>query len=203
MTRRSWFLPDMPDVHGVLRSQASITCEAMDQLEAWCAGDPGAVERLEEIEHRGDAAKRELLELLRGAFVTDLEPEDLFSLSRGVDWILDYARDLAQEAEAMASPPDAVICEMAELLGAAVRDLAKAIGLLGDEADAAIAAADAAIKRCREVEHVYYRGMAGLLEVEERHDRIARRELYRRSGRIAETVIDVAERVTYAVVKQS
>ena len=34
-------------------------------------------------------------------------------------------------------------------------------------------------------------------------ERIARRELYRRCSRIGEVVIDVAERVVYAVVKQS
>jgi hypothetical protein len=33
--------------------------------------------------------------------------------------------------------------------------------------------------------------------------RISRRELYRRCARIGETVVDVAERVIYAVVKES
>ena len=54
-----------------------------------------------------------------------------------------------------------------------------------------------------QLEHAYYDGMAALLEVEDRTERIARRELYRRCSRIGETVVDVAERVVYAVVKQS
>jgi hypothetical protein len=45
--------------------------------------------------------------------------------------------------------------------------------------------------------------MGGLLDVEDRSERIARRELYRRCARIGETVVEVAERVVYAVVKQS
>ena len=45
--------------------------------------------------------------------------------------------------------------------------------------------------------------MAKLLEVEEMRERIARRELYRRCARIGEVVIDVAERIVYAVVKES
>ena len=45
--------------------------------------------------------------------------------------------------------------------------------------------------------------MAALLEVEDLRERIARRELYRRCSRIGETVVDVAERVVYAVVKES
>jgi hypothetical protein len=53
------------------------------------------------------------------------------------------------------------------------------------------------------MEHAYYRAMAVSLAVEDRSERIARREIYRRCTRIGEVVIDVAERVVYAVVKQS
>jgi hypothetical protein len=42
-----------------------------------------------------------------------------------------------------------------------------------------------------------------LLEVEEMRQRIGLRELYRRCDRISEVVIDVAERIVYAVVKES
>ena len=45
--------------------------------------------------------------------------------------------------------------------------------------------------------------MGTLLDHHGRAERIARRELYRRCARIGELVIDVAERVIYAVVKQS
>jgi hypothetical protein len=45
--------------------------------------------------------------------------------------------------------------------------------------------------------------MVGLLGVEDRTERITRRELYRRFSRIGEAVVDVAERIVYAVVKQS
>ena len=49
----------------------------------------------------GDIAKRELLDALRAAFITPLEPEDVFALSRGIDRILDFARDLVAEAEVL------------------------------------------------------------------------------------------------------
>jgi hypothetical protein len=39
--------------------------------------------------------------------------------------------------------------------------------------------------------------------VEDRSERIARGELYRRCARIGETEVNVAERVVYAVVRQS
>ncbi|HLY51275.1 MAG TPA: DUF47 family protein [Solirubrobacteraceae bacterium] len=202
MKRARWFLPDTPDVLGLLRAQVAVTIEGLGAFVAWAGGDAPSAGAVRDAEHRADAAKRALLGALRAAFVTPLEPEDVFALSRGADWILDYARDLVSESEAMACPPDAVIREMAELLGEAVRNIDSALAQLGKDDDAATDAADAAIKAERRLERAYYLGMAGLLEVENRSERIARRELYRRCARIGEMVIDVAERVVYAVVKQ-
>jgi hypothetical protein len=196
-------LPETPDVLGLLRAQLAVTIEGSDAFAAWAHGDPRAAEKVRDAERRGDGAKRALLHALRAAFVTPLEPEDVFALSRGVDWILDYARDLVSESDAMACPPDAVIAEMAVRLGDAVRHIDDALAHLGSDDDAATAAADAAIDAERMLERAYYRGMAELLEEQTRSERIARRELYRRCVRIGEMVIDVAERVVYAVVKQS
>jgi hypothetical protein len=92
---------------------------------------------------------------------------------------------------------------MAALLAEAVRHIDEALAHLGSDGDGATQAANAAIRAERRLEHAYYRGMAELLEVDDRSERIARRELYRRCSRIGEMVIDVAERVVYAVVKQS
>jgi len=74
----------------------------------------------------------------------------------------------------------------------------------------ATAAADDATKCARRMEKVYRGAMSSLLE----HDRdgspdgdrvrevMGRRELYRRLSRIAETIVDVADRVWYAAVKE-
>ncbi|HEX5821973.1 MAG TPA: DUF47 family protein [Solirubrobacterales bacterium] len=202
--KRRWFLPDTPDLIGQLGVQARITLEGVESFAAWAAGDESAGEALPGIEHRGDVAKRELLEQLREAFVTPLAPEDLFALSRGIDRILDYTRDLVSESEAMSSPPDARLAEMGRLLRDAVGHVADAVNHLGaGSSDAASEAADRAIQAERELEHAYYRGMAELLAVDQRNERISSREVYRRCTRIGEEVVDVAERIIYSVVKES
>ena len=203
MRRGRWFLPETPDILGLLRAQLAVTIEGVDAFAAWARGDGGGAQAVRDAEQRGAGAERALLGALRAAFVTPLEPEDVFALSRGVARILDYARNLISESEAMACPPDAVIGDMAARLGEAVRHLDQALAHLGGDADAATAAADQAIATEQVLERVYYRGMAALLEEQSRSERIARRELYRRCLRIGETVIDVSERVVYAVVKQS
>ena len=155
------------------------------------------------MKDRADTAKRELLEQIREAFVTPIAPEDLFTLSRGIDWILDHARDLVGEAIAMDAPPDARVAEMAGLLRDAMAEIGTAVGHLESDGEAASAAADEAIRAVRRMERVYFRGMAELLEVESRQERISSRELYRRCTRIGDEVIEVAERIVYAVVKES
>jgi uncharacterized protein Yka (UPF0111/DUF47 family) len=203
MKPRRWFLPETPDVLGLLRRQLEVTIESVDALAAWAKGEAGAAQAVRDAGPAGDSAKRELLSALRAAFVTPLEPEDVFALSRGVDRIQRYTRDLLNESEAMDCQPDVGIEEMAKLLGHALRKVDEAIASLGSDGDEATVLAEAAIKTERQLEHAYYNGMAALLEVEDRHERIARRELYRRCSRIGETVVEVAERVVYAVVKQS
>lgn len=203
MSHTRWFLPSTPDVLGLLRRQVAVTIEGVDAFAAWAAGDAAAAQAVRDAEHRGDAAKWELLSALREAFVTPLEPEDVFALSRGVDWILNYARDLVTESEVMHCPPDPGIAEMAALLGEAVVQIDEAIARLGSEGGDAAEPAYAAIRAERRLRGTYYRGMASLLEVKDMRERIARRELYRRCSRIGEIVVDVAERVVYAVVKGS
>jgi uncharacterized protein len=201
--RRRWFLPETPDVLGLLDRQVAITIDGMDAFAAWAAGDAEAADRVRDCEHRADAAKRDLLESLRTAFMTPVEPEDLFALSRGVDWILNHAKDAIGESEVMGCPPDGALAEMAALLARATRDLAGSIAGLRTPGDGVASdSTTAAIKAERKLEKVYRRAMAALLETGDLREEIARRELYRRCSRIGDTVVDVAERVDYTVIKQ-
>ena len=201
--RRRWLLPETPDVVGILRHQMQVTTNGIDAFAAWAGGDPGAAEGVRDAEVRGDAAKRDLLNALREAFVTPLEPEDAFTLSRSIDRIIGYARDLIGESEVMACAPDAGIEKMARLLHEALGYLDDGIAHMRSDPDAANEAADAALAAERRIAQAYYGGMAELLEVEDTRERISRRELYRRCARIGEVVVDIAERVQYAIVKQS
>jgi uncharacterized protein len=201
--KRRWFLPDTPDLLGQLASQAAIAYEGLQAFAAWAAGDERAGDSLPGIEERGDAAKRALLDQLREAFLTPVEPEDLFALSRGIDWILVYSRDLVSEARALTSPPDARLAEMGGLLRDAGGHICEAVAHLGKDGNAASAAADQAIEAERRLEHAYYQGMGELLRIDTRNERISSRELYRRCARIGDEVIDVAERIVYSVVKES
>lgn len=202
--RTHWFLPQAPDVLGMLHRQTAITVEGVDELVAWARGDAAAADRLRECEHRADDSKRELREALTDAFSTPLELEDVFELSRGVDEIVNDAKNTVGEAEAMETPPDEAIAEMAVQLAAGTRQLAKALELLeaGDRT-AATAAADRAVREQRHLQHTYRAAMSALVKVEDLRELAARRELYRRMARTGDELVAVAERVWYSVLKES
>jgi uncharacterized protein len=201
--RERWFLPETPDVVGLLRDQIAVTVEGMDAFAAWAAGDTAAADTVRDREHRADEAKREVRRALQAAFVTPLEPEDVFVLSRGVDWLLNHAKDTINESEVMACPPDAALAEMTALLAEALRHIDEAVVRLGSKDGGAIEPASAAIKSERRLERAYRAGMAALLESDDLREVTARRELYRRCSRMGEGAVDVAERIVYAVVKES
>ena len=204
MTRSHWFLPQSADVLGMLSEQAAITVDGMEALVAWADGDATAAERLRKSEHQADERKRELRAALTEAFSTPLEPEDIFELSRGLDEVLNNAKNVVGEAEAMQTAPNAAIAKMAAELADGTRRLAEAFTMVerGDRGDAT-AVADRAVKDQRNLEHTYRAAMSALIEVADVREIAARRELYRRLARTGDELIRVAERVWYSVLKES
>ena len=199
MTRRRWFLPETPDVLGMLREQTAITMEGMEALSAWSVGEPGAARRVRECEHRADDRKRELRAALTIAFTTPLEPEDIFELSTELDRVLNSAKNTVREAEVMETLPDKAISEMAAELAEGVRDLSEAFEQLA--AGARAAATDAAKSQSR-IEKVYRQSMSALVAVDDLGEVAAKRELYRRLARTSDDLREVAERVWYSVLKE-
>jgi uncharacterized protein Yka (UPF0111/DUF47 family) len=188
----------------MLRSQSKTTVAGMKALVAWAEGDADAAERLRMLEHEADRQKGELREHLTEAFSTPLEPEDLFELSRGIDEVLNDAKNLVREAEAMRTPPDDAIAEMATHLAQGTERIDQAVAKFGeDDRPGATALADRAIKEQRRAQHTYRTAMSALIDNPDLREVAARRELYRRVARTGDEIVRVAERVWYAVLKES
>jgi hypothetical protein len=202
--RHRWFLPETPDLLGMLAEQVAITVEGLEALVGWASGDAAAVDQLRACEHRADDSKRALRAALTTAFTTPFEPEDIFELSRGLDRVLDNAKNAVREAEVMQTAPDRAMAEMAAELAQGMDDLADAFAAFGRNGSAlATDAATRAAKSQSRFEHVYRRAMSSLVAVDDLREVAAKRELYRRFARTSDDLRDVAERVWYSVLKQS
>jgi uncharacterized protein Yka (UPF0111/DUF47 family) len=202
VTVHRWFLPETPDVLAMLSRQLDVTREGVDALVAWARGDDSQVAVVRSLEHKGDEHKRELERALTTAFTTPIEPQDLYTLSRGIDSILNQSKDLMRESEVMACPPDEPIAHMCEALAEAVHLLCEAVELIGSKGSGATDRANAALRAERRIEKVYRDAMAALIDLDDLREVMARRELYRRLSRIGEEVVDAAERVWYLVVRE-
>jgi uncharacterized protein Yka (UPF0111/DUF47 family) len=205
--KRSWFLPERPDVLGMLRRQAAVTCDGMAALVGWANGEQDAAQRVRDCEHRADDTKRELRLALTNAFITPIDAEDLYVMSERLDAVLNGAKDTVRESEVMGIAPDESVAAMAALLADGARHLATAFERLDPDkrgkADAsATEAADAAVKTQRRLERVYREAASALLKVDDLREVMGRRELYRRFSRVSETLIEAADRVWYATVKE-
>ena len=63
----------------------AVTIDGVAAFARWAGGDAAAAQAVRDAERQGDVAKRDLLSALREAFVTPIEPEDLFVTKAFVD----------------------------------------------------------------------------------------------------------------------
>ncbi len=214
-SRSRWFLPESPDVIGMLQTQAEITVRGMDAFARWAGGDIARADDVRAAEHECDQVRRTLVGAVSEAFTTPLQPEDLFQLSRDLDKVINGAKNTVREAEAMGSPPDQATADMAVLLAEGVRHIQTAFTALGARhgkasraagaaaAASATEAADASVKSQRKLERIYRAAAGDLLAVTDISVVVARREFYRRISAISDDIVAVADRIWYSEVKES
>lgn len=206
-----WFLPETPDVIGMLQTQADITVRGMDAFAQWAGGNTARADEVRAAEHECDEVRRRLVDAVSEAFTTPLQPEDLFQLSRDLDKVINGAKNTVREAEAMDFPPDRATAEMAVLLAEGAGHIRTAFEALaarrGKSAAwaraAATEAADAAVKSQRNLERIYRAAAGDLLTVTDISVVVARREFYRRVSAISDDIVSVADRIWYSQVKES
>jgi len=200
---KRWFLPYTPDLARLLTEQAEITVRGMTAFAAWSGGDLDKEQVVRDCEHEADDARRTLETELRAAFSTPLEPEDIFELSERLDQVLNDAKNAVREADVMQMAPDEGMERMAAHALAGTRQLAESFAVLMTDPDTAIKRAQAAIHCERELERAYREAMSEVIDITEIREVIGRRELYRRYARLGDSIVRVADRIWYAVVKTS
>ncbi len=199
---RRWLLPHHPDVIALLRDQAGVTLEGLEAFAAWSrGGDHASADRVRELEHKGDGARRAVLESLVEALVTSIDQEDVYELSERIDEVLDRAKDTVRTAQALRWTPDLSAKEMGESVHASFVHLVDAIGKLGDRHARPQDDAELAIKRARGVEHGLRDGLAALTHDADPWALGSTLAVYRGYSTVGESLLRVADRTWYAVLK--
>ena len=203
MSGKHWFLPATPDVLGILGRQVDITVGGFASFSEWAKGSKEAVQQITDAEHEANDVRRELARELKAAFSTPLPQEDVLSLSERLSAVLRRAKNVVRETQLLDVKPDLAVVSMAAAAQEGVSQLAVGMTHLVGDNDVATAAADAAIQVARRMEKIYRKAMSELLTEPDLRMVLGQREMYRRSLEVGERIDAAAERIWYAVVKES
>ena len=192
------------DFCGMLHSQSQKVVEGLDALHSWAEkADHAQRERVREVEREADELRRILIEELNQTFVTPFDREDIFSLSRAIDDVMDYADRTVDEMEIYEVKPNNHIIEMIGILRKAAHELSDAIRLIQKYPSIALEHATKA-KACEnEMEDAYHRALAELFKGTDTVYMLKMREIYRHLSNAADRGDEAANLIGDIVVKMT
>ncbi len=175
----------------LLGHQAQKTCEGLEALEAYLKdGDEAQAKRVQVIEKEADELRRILIDELNRTFVTPIDREDLFSLSRTIDDVLDYGYSTLDEMVTLGVKPNAELLRMATILREAAEELYLGVVQLKEHPQVALDHAMRAKALENRAESEYRGAVATLFKepksVEDIVDILKKREIYRHLSNAAD-----------------
>lgn len=190
----------------LIHNQASLTLEGLDALKAFMSSqNPADSALLNAKEKEADEARRILIDELNKTFVTPFDREDIFSLSRTIDDVLDYAYSTVTEMEVLKVSPTTFMVRMASLLRDAAYEISMAVDRLQDHPGVANDHAQRAKALENRVEDVYREAIADLFSGAEDIQHVVKmlklREVYRHMSNAADRGDEAANVIADIVVK--
>ena len=158
-------------------------------------------------EKEADEVRRILIDELNRTFVTPFDREDIFSLSRAIDDVIDYANSTSYEMEILNVTPTSYMQRMASLLQDAAYEILLAVQRLKNNPAVAIDHAQRAKALENRVEGVYREAIADLFsgpeDVHHVVEMLKMREVYRHLSNAADRGDEAANVISDIVVKMN
>jgi predicted phosphate transport protein (TIGR00153 family) len=192
----------------LIHDQASLTYDGLEALVAYMKDQsPEAAKRLDRAEKSADEARRILIDQLNRTYITPIDREDLFELSRTIDDVLDYAYSTMTEMEVLHVKPTFFTELMASLLRDAAFELLQAVDRLEKNPRVASTHAQSAKALENRVEEVYREALADLFSGVEDIKHVVKmlkyREIYRHMSNAADRGDEAANVIADIVVKKT
>jgi len=154
-----------------------------------------------EREEEADDLRRRVVEELNQAFVTPIDREDIYALSRSVDDIIDYAKSTVEEMITLDVRPNKHLVLMSEGLSEGASAIDEAIACLGNNPDKARDMLVFAKKRENYVEHCYREALVDLFKETDVVTILKVRETYRHMSNAADRGDEAANIIGNILVK--
>jgi uncharacterized protein len=190
----------------LLAQQSQLTLRGMDALIVYMQGhDPQVAQQVTDIEKEADEVRRILIAELNKTFITPMDREDIFALSRTIDDVLDYAYSTVSEMNILKVHATPYMQRIASLLRDAAYELNLAVLRLEKHPIVANDHAQRAKALENRVEDVYREAIAALFsgpeDIQHIVDMLKQREVYRHLSNAADRGDQAANVIADIVVK--
>jgi len=190
------------DFMEMLQNQTDKTAETMSALFDFIKSpDKEKAEKVEKLEEEADELRRILIDELNRSFVTPIDREDLFALSRAVDDMADYAKSTVEEVLLFEIVPDQYLYKIAEALCNASKEISLAVKCLRTHPGVCQEHIVRAKKTENFVEHRYREGLVELFKDSNFNKIFKVREIYRHLSNAADKVDEAANIIANVLVK--
>jgi predicted phosphate transport protein (TIGR00153 family) len=185
------FKPRQDKFLRLLTEQAAKTLEGMEALEEYMKNaNEEAAKRVTRIEKEADEVRRILIDELLRTFITPIDPEDIFALSRAIDDIIDYGYTTVDEMEILNVEPNPHLQHMVSKLRKAAEEIHLGVLRLDDHPNVANEHAVRAKAMENQVEQIYREAIADLFsgptDLEQVIKMLKLREIYRHLSNCAD-----------------
>lgn len=192
----------------LLVQQAEYTVEAMEALERYMRKrSTKDAKWVTTAESQADEVWHILIDELNRAFVTPIDREDIFALSRAIDDVVDYAHTTVDEMEILAIEPNHYLRRMASLLREAAREILLATRRLDGRPHVASDHAVRAKALENRMEQVYREALADLFHQPQDEEHIVEmlklREVYRHLSNAADRGDEAANVISGILIKMA
>lgn len=191
----------------LLIKQAEFAVEGLQALQRY-VNDPDSAlaHKVNRMEKQADEVRRILIDELNQTFVTPIDREDIFALSRAIDDVLDYADSTIEEMAMLEIKPNAYIQRMVSLLHDAAYEIHQGVLRLEDHPNVAVDHAVRAKALENRMETVYREALAELFAEAKDVDHVVNllktREVYRHLSNAADRGDEAANVIGDIVVKK-
>jgi uncharacterized protein len=192
----------------LLQEQAQSTLAGLELLEEFMRSDCNKNARaVGKAEKDADEVRRVLIDELNRTFITPIDREDIYALSRAIDDVMDYAYTTVDEMDILKVDPNPYLQKMASLLREAGSELSMAVQQLKDHPNVANDHAKAAKTLENQVESVYREAIADLFKGPASNKHIMKllklREVYRHLSNAADRGDEAANVIGDITVKMT
>ncbi len=192
----------------LLTEQAAKTLEGMKALEDFMKDKNEEVaERVTRAEKEADELRRILIDELLRSFITPIDREDIFNLSRAIDDIIDYGYTTVDEMMILDVEPNDFLRRMASVLRKAAEEIYRGVLRLREHPRVAAEHAVRAKALENQAESIYREAIADLFHMPKDVEHIVcmlkMREIYRHLSNAADRGDEAANIIGDIVVKMT